>query len=155
MPLRDESIVTAYVNGGLMMDFIRRLKFILQVGVDAIVALGVTIAGKLEALLGFLFTGGVAIAGLLFVVWWLLPDDWQIKYAAEYMLLNDQVIIEHKPHNCEWASAPLGNKHCHYEKVVTVFNRDNKIIKGPAPTNPAPADQTPAKVYVSWERVED
>lgn len=129
------------------MAFIRRLKFIMQAGVDAIVALAVTIAGKLEALLGFLLTGGVAIAALLFVVWWLLPDDWQMKYAAKYMLAYDQVIIEHKPHNCEWGSSPIGEKHCHYKAIVTLYDSRGDVIR---------SDNTPpTKIHVEWERVED
>jgi hypothetical protein len=96
---------------------------------------------------------GLAI--LAFVAWRLLPDDWRVKYTAEYMLNDNQVVIERKPHNCDWDSAPLGNKHCHYEKVVTVYNQDGKIIEGPAPTLPAPSDQKPAKVYVQWQRIDD
>jgi hypothetical protein len=114
-------------------------------------ALLVYVADNLKSLV----ISALAVVGLAFAAWWVLPDDWRVKYAAEYMLNNDQVFIDRKPHNCEWATAPLGDKHCHYEKVVTVFNRKNEIIAGPAPTNPAPEDQKPAKVFVAWERVED
>lgn len=100
----------------------------MQVGIDAIVALLVVAAHKVK----ILFIIGLVLAGIAFAVWWVLPNDWRVKYAAEYMLNNDQIFIDRKPHNCEWASAPLGDKHCHYEKVVTVFNRKNEIIEGPA-----------------------
>jgi hypothetical protein len=119
--------------------------------VETIVALLVYVADNLKTL----FTIGLLIVALAFAVWWMLPDDWRVKYAAEYMLNNDQVFIDRKPHNCESATAPLGDKHCHYEKVVIVFNRKNEIIEGPEPTNPAPEDQKPVKVFVEWERVED
>jgi hypothetical protein len=95
------------------------------------------------------------IVVLAFVVWWLVPDDWRIKYAAEYMLDTDRIVIEHKPFNCDWDSAPIGSKHCHYEKLVTVYNQDDKIIEGPAQANPLPDDQKSAKVHVGWQRVED
>lgn len=31
----------------------------------------------------------------------------------------DKVIIEKKPHDCEFSAAPLGDKNCHYEKVMS------------------------------------
>jgi hypothetical protein len=76
------------------------------------------IKDTVSAVLKWLF--GIMV--LAFVVWWLLPDDWRIKYAAEYMIDSDQIVIEYRPYNCEWDSAPIGSKHCHYESVVTVYN---------------------------------
>jgi hypothetical protein len=91
---------------------------------------------------------------LAFVAWWLLPADWRIKYASEYMLDPEQVTIEHKPHDCDWDSAPLGNKHCHYEEFVTVYNQDGKIIETSfGKADPEPLDQTPAKARVEWRRI--
>jgi hypothetical protein len=75
-------------------------------------------------------------------VWWLLPDTWRIKYAAEYMVQTDQVEIDNRPYNCEWGSAPLGNKHCHYEKMV-------------AEVNPASGNTSAVKVHVGWQRVDE
>ena len=118
---------------------------------ETVVALLVSIADYVKVL----FIIGLVIVGLAFAAWWMLPDDWRVKYAAEYMLDNKQIVIDRKPHSCEWATAPLGDKHCHYEKLVTVFNRKNEIIEGPAPVDPEPEDQKPAKVYVAWQRVED
>jgi len=109
--------------------------------------LGATISFILKVIFG--------IAVLAFVVWWLLPDDWRIKYAAEYMVDSDQVVIEHKPYNCEWGSAPLGNKHCHYESIVTVYNQDGKIIESAGKADPTPFDQKPTKVHVEWQRLDD
>ena len=41
-------------------------------------------------------------------------------YAFRYETESKYVIIDKKPHDCEWGAAPIGRKHCHYEKVVTV-----------------------------------
>jgi hypothetical protein len=71
------------------------------------------------------------------------------------MIDSNQIVIERKPYNCDWDSAPIGSKHCHYEKIVTVYNQDGKVIEGPATTNPLPEDQNAAKVHVEWQRVED
>jgi hypothetical protein len=99
---------------------------------------------------------GIGLGVLVFAVWWLLPDNWQIKYAAEYSVDGDQVVIERKPHNCDWNSAPLGSKHCHYDAVVTVYNQYGHIIEGPGldKSNP-PSDQKATKLQVQWQRVDD
>jgi hypothetical protein len=97
---------------------------------------------------------GIAILAL--VVWWLLPDDWRIKYAAEYMLDPDQVAVERRPHDCEWNSAPLGDKHCHYEAMVTVYNQDGKVIETSfGKPDSEPSDQKPTKARVEWRRITD
>ena len=103
---------------------------------------------------GFKWLFGIAI--LAVVVWWFLPDDWRIKYAAEYQLDLDQITIERKPHDCEWDSAPLGNKHCRYDEFVTVLNQDSKVIETSfGKAEPEPSDQKPSKVHVEWRRVVD
>ena len=87
------------------------------------------------------------------------------------MLDPDQITINRKPHDCEWDSAPIGNKHCRYDEVVTVFNSDDKVIDGTGIEVNAsgteisydgkktwqarPFDQKPAKVRVAWDRAED
>jgi hypothetical protein len=58
----------------------------------------------------------LAVLGL--VIWFFLPT--KTKYALEYETDSSKVFMEDKPHNCDWATAPLGAKNCHYEKDVTV-----------------------------------
>lgn len=49
-------------------------------------------------------------------------------------------LITPKPHGCDFEDAPLGNKHCHYErKEDTIRNEQQKVIA----------------VYVTWDRVEE
>jgi len=98
-------------------------------------------------LLKKLFVLVLVICISAFAAWWLLPNDWRIKYAAEYMLDTDKVVIEHKPHNCEWGSAPIGNKHCHYKPIVTFYDSVGAVIRT--------EDVTPTKVNVEWERIEE
>lgn len=40
--------------------------------------------------------------------------------AQEYRVSQDAIVIEPKPHGCAYDDAPLGNKHCHFEKFVDV-----------------------------------
>lgn len=111
------------------------------------------------------------IAVLAVAAWWLMPDNWRSKYAVRYQVEPDQVFIDQKPHNCDWLSAPLGDKHCHYDSVVMVYNPDGKVIDGTGVQVNAggsmlsydggktwqqlPPDQHTAKVIVAWERVEE
>jgi len=96
------------------------------------------------------------ITAFLLAVWWVIPDDWPIKYACEYALDTAHVVIERKPHNCDWDSAPLGSKHCHYGAIVSVYNRYGQVIEGPGveKTDP-PGDPNAAKVHVEWGRLDD
>lgn len=121
----------------------------------------------------FLFTVVLVLSIVAFVLWWLLPDTWRIKYAAQYTVDTDHVEIEHKPYNCDWDSAPIGSKHCHYEKIVIVVNAQNQVVDGTGvkvgatnttisfddgktwETNPASDNMEAIKVHVGWQRVED
>ena len=72
------------------------------------------------------------------LVWWVAPDKY--AYAFSYGLESDHVFVEKKPKNCDWEHAPIGDKACHYNKVVTPQkDAQEKVIN----------------VYVTWERVED
>lgn len=116
-----------------------------------------------------LFVIGLAFGALAFAVWWMLPDDSRMKYAAEYVLDSDQVMIERKPHNCEWDSAPIGNKHCHYDAIVVVYNSDHQVVGGTGlevngntmsydggkTWKETPENARSAKVYVTWRRIDD
>lgn len=62
------------------------------------------------------------------------------KYEEKYGVDAAHVVVEDKPHNCEWDAAPLGNKYCHYEENVAV-TWDNA---GKA-----------TQVYVSWVKHSD
>lgn len=59
----------------------------------------------------------------------------------------DQVVIERKPHNCERGSAPLEDKHCNYRAIVTPLDPNGEVFTAPG--------QTPTKVHVGWERVDE
>ena len=87
------------------------------------------------------------IAGVIFFLavmlpkgaMWLFPES-KVGYTMKYALADEEVIIDRKPHDCEWETAPLGAKHCHYEKVVqTDTDQHGKVTA----------------VYVSWQKVQD
>jgi hypothetical protein len=45
--------------------------------------------------------------------------DVKSRYAVWYNVARENVTIDQKPHDCDWSTAPLGNKNCHYDKVMT------------------------------------
>jgi hypothetical protein len=88
-----------------------------------------------------LFWAGIFLALVAGAFYWLTPE--QDKLAAEYHIPKANVIIEPKPYGCDFDDAPLGNKHCHYEKIVDT----EKACPGP--------DCRVTSVYVSWRKVEE
>lgn len=67
----------------------------------------------------------------------------QTKLANRYGVPESQVFVEPMPHGCAFDDAPLGNKHCHYEKVVET-------------TKACPeAECKVTAVYVAWQKVQD
>ena len=41
-------------------------------------------------------------------------------YAWKHNVALSQVVVAKRAYDCEWSSAPLGAKHCHYETSVEV-----------------------------------
>lgn len=48
-------------------------------------------------------------------------------YAIQYNTDADHVYIDRKPHDCEFDKAPIGNKYCHFDKIVTTKNGDESV----------------------------
>jgi hypothetical protein len=71
------------------------------------------------------------LAGLLYLYSWM--TDGTIWYAFHYDANLNQVNRTDKPHDCEWFTAPLGNKNCHYEAKVAVTktgrDKDGKTVR--------------------------
>jgi hypothetical protein len=83
----------------------------------------------------------VFVGGMALLVYWFTPE--KERLAQQYNVSQDAVIIEPKPHGCDFTDAPLGEKHCHYQKVVDT----DKAC-------PAP-DCRVTSVYVHWRKVEE
>jgi len=69
---------------------------------------------------------------------WLFPNS-RTGYAMKYEAEEKNVFIEPRPHDCEWDKAPIGNKYCHFDKIVqTNTNQNGK-----------------KEVYVNWRKVNE
>jgi hypothetical protein len=107
-----------------------------------------------------------------YIAYLLITGAWhsKVRYFVQYGLPQgpnwDQVTKEKAPHDCEWLKAPLGEKYCHYDAVVS-SGRISKDSKTGNPiwssddgktwswydaTNPS---RVMPHVYVGWEKVED
>jgi hypothetical protein len=82
------------------------------------------------------------VAAIGYVLYLIFASD-QTKLSNEYDLPQDHVFVQAKPHGCDFDDAPLGNKHCHYEKHVDVER-----------ACPRP-DCRVTSVYVSWSKVDE
>ena len=93
----------------------------------------------------FLLKAAGVLAGsavVVYVLYLILASD-QTKLSYEYDVPEDHVIAQPKPHGCDFDDAPLGNKHCHYEKHVDV----ERVCPQP--------DCRVTSVYVSWTKVDE
>jgi hypothetical protein len=108
-------------------------------------------------------TAILSVSLLLAVIYRFFQPDWVWLYALNYNIDSRQVTIEKKPHDCEWATSPIGNKNCHYEreitKVLTSVSTDGRKIvsydnrKTWYYADPS-VDVSPS-VTVSWRRIDE
>jgi hypothetical protein len=87
----------------------------------------------------WLWVGGA----ILVAIWpYLSLDPVKSWYAFTNKVPAERVTFEKKPHDCEFATAPIGSKHCHY--AAKPF-----VLTGPD----SPDGQK--SVVVAYERIED
>jgi hypothetical protein len=110
--------------------------------VDQTQGCGVVVAIAVIAAIGF----GI----YLFFV----PDNQQL--ANKYSVPVERVSAPPKPHGCAFSDAPLGDKHCHFEKHVYVFDRNNQVIEIDGKARTCPAGCGPAdRVQQDFQRVDE
>lgn len=81
-------------------------------------------------------------------------------YGFKYNIVDSKVSIEMRPHDCEWGSAPLGDKHCHYTANVQSV-RTSTATDGTTPLVSYDQGKTwsvnttheEPSVFVSWTKV--
>jgi len=83
---------------------------------------------------------------------------------------SDKVMIEKRPHDCDFLAAPIGEKYCHYERVVSFvrwkIDRGRPLVSyddgqtwaeftPDANAGVVPAISTIKEVHISWQRKDD
>ena len=94
-----------------------------------------------ETLAAAVGIGLLAVLGCYGAWYFLQPEADRI--ADQYHVAADKVVIEPQPHGCDYNDAPLGEKHCHFEKVVEVDRECNQ------------PNCKPVGIYVSWRKVSE
>lgn len=80
----------------------------------------------------FIFLMGAGSLGILYEC---SPQQW---YAMQNNIPVERVSVQPKPHDCEFMKAPLGDKNCHFERVVIRLQ-----------------DKDGLRLVISWNRVND
>jgi len=91
-----------------------------------------------------------------------IAPSWTYGYAWKFGVANSKVAIGMRPHNCEWQTAPLGVKNCHYEAQVSSV-RTATATDGTTPlvscdegkTWQANVAHEEPSVFVSWTKVDE
>ena len=118
--------------------------------------------------LGRGFIGLMAAGALVYVsgyasVWLFPTREWayEWRYWFEPYLEGATFEVEPKPHVCEFLTAPIGAKRCHYEAIVTTVRvgrsqAGERIVsydEGKTWQPATPSDEP--FLFVTWHRVED
>lgn len=106
------------------------------------------------------------------VYWGDIPDIWnsKVRYALSLGVTRDKITFQNKPHDCEFMTAPIGRKNCHYESVVEKVKWATSTAGKPImsiddgkswePFSPDPGVKVPQyptveSAVVSWNRLAD
>jgi hypothetical protein len=109
------------------------------------------ISGGLGCLAGLVIVAAIGFGVYYFLF---MPDKDYL--ASKYNVPVDRVAAPPKPHGCDFDDAPLGNKHCHYEKHVYVFDRNNQVIEIDGNARTCPTGCGPAyRVEQDFQRADE
>jgi hypothetical protein len=126
-------------------------------------------SGRISA---FLVLAGLVIGALL--LFWLLPlggypavwlfpsSEWanRWRYAFDDDINGAMVAVTPVPHDCEFLTAPMGSKHCHYGKAVVIVRvrtgETGRVVSYDEGKTWAVADAADKRgVFVTWNKIED
>ena len=78
------------------------------------------------------------------------------KLSSKYNVPAERVIAPPKPHGCAFTDAPLGDKHCHYDKHVYVYDKNAQAIEIDGKPQTCSAGCGPAHdVVQAFDKVEE
>jgi hypothetical protein len=98
----------------------------------------------------------VVVAAIGFGVYYFIFMPDKDYLSSKYNVSAERVNAAPKPHGCDFDDAPLGNKHCHYDKHVYVFDQKGKVIETDGTPQTCPTGCGPAySVEQVFERVQD
>ncbi len=121
-------------------------------------------ASELDKIGNWLWSVSI-IVGVYSAFFWMVDEAryGRLRYAIQYGVGYSHVKESNKPHNCDWLTAPIGNKNCHYDPQVVII-RTGKNTSGERIWSWDdgktwwPDDQRPpaeAGVIVTWQKIDD
>jgi hypothetical protein len=97
---------------------------------------------------------GVFLAILAGLHSFFISDNEQL--ANKYSVSVERVSAPPKPHGCAYNDAPLGDKHCHYDRQVYVYDKKGQVIEINGKPQTCPSGCGPAySVEQVFVKVED
>ncbi len=105
-----------------------------------------------------LFRALVLLVACGIALWFLIPNG--LKYSLIYGVSRDHIHWAIRPTDCNWSRAPLGEKACHYERQVLVYNAKGEIVGGEniekhGEKLDVPPSEKATEVRIEWVKVED
>jgi len=117
---------------------------------------------------------GVAIFWMVIIavfIFWSDVWDSKLRYQLVYQVSSNKVTKEKKPSDCDFMTAPLGRKNCHYNKVVVKRMWGKSSTTGspveswddgkswqtftPNPGDKVPQAAEPESIMISWTKEAD
>lgn len=105
------------------------------------------------------------LGGFAWLIWAVfVPDSWRdnFNYSNDFHLNSEHIHSLHKPTDCNWGHAPLGDKACHYEKHVELLTSSGesmseeefkKATVGKGLYDPPAPVLTDVRIY--WVKIQD
>lgn len=110
---------------------------------------------EISGALGWL-SGLVVVAAIGFGVYYFIFMPDKDYLSSKYKVSAERVNAAPKPHGCDFEDAPLGNKHCHYDKHVYVFDQKGKVIETDGTPQTCPTGCGPAySISQTFSKVEE
>ena len=81
---------------------------------------------------------GALFFGMYWMGYFLTPEKQHL--AEKYQVSQDAVFIAPKPRGCDSKDAPVGNKHCHYDRKEEAIRDDRGKVTA---------------VYVTWDKMQE
>jgi hypothetical protein len=105
----------------------------------------------LGCLLGLVIVAAIGFGAYYF---FFMPDKDYL--SSKYNVPIERVNAPPKPHGCAYNDAPLGDKHCHYDKHVYVYDKNLQVIEIDGTPHTCPTGCGPAySVEQVFIKVED
>ena len=91
---------------------------------------------------------GSVFVAIIACFYWVGPSVYPIKYSVS----ADKIYVDPKPPDCDFWHVPVGNKGCHYQRIVIA--RDAKAVREIRPGKIDPSERFDS-VLISWVKKSD